>query len=232
LIDGQSILAIIPARGGSKGLPGKNTIDAGGKPLIAWTIEAARASRYLDRIIVSTEDADIAAVAKTWGCDAPFQRPAALATDEASIYKVLLHALDQLEETFDFIILLQPTSPLRTAADIDACLRICSETTAPACVSVCESVKSPHWMYWLDRNNLMKPVLNEEYTSNRRQDIPPAYAVNGAVYVANVDWFCEHKTFIGPKTKAFVMPLEKSIDIDSAWDLAILRAILKHDSAN
>ncbi|MDB4173097.1 acylneuraminate cytidylyltransferase family protein, partial [bacterium] len=161
MINGQSVLAVIPARGGSKGLPGKNILKLKDKPLLAWTIEAAKESKYLDHVIVSTDNDDISKAAKDYGCDVPFLRPHELATDEASIYDVLVHALDQLKDSYDVLVLLQPTSPLRTFKDIDACLQILSDSNAPSCVSVCEASKSPNWMYWLDKEDHLTPILQD-----------------------------------------------------------------------
>jgi CMP-N,N'-diacetyllegionaminic acid synthase len=228
LINGQSVLAVIPARGGSKGLPGKNILKLKDKPLLAWTIEAAKESKYLDHVIVSTDNDDISKAAKDYGCDVPFLRPHELATDEASIYDVLVHALDQLKDSYDVLVLLQPTSPLRTFKDIDACLQILSDSNAPSCVSVCETSKSPNWMYWLDKENHLTPILQGGDTTSRRQDLAPAYVVNGAVYAANVSWFKEHMTFTDKKTQAYAMPRERSVDIDSEWDMAITQAALSY----
>src|SRR5262249_46947636 len=126
MIGSSRVLAIITARGGSKGLPGKNIIDLGGKPLLAWSIEAAHRARHVDRLILSSEDDDIIAVAKKFGCEVPFRRPREFATDAAMIDPVLTHALDHLDEAFDYLVLLQPTSPLRTAADIDGPIKLCA----------------------------------------------------------------------------------------------------------
>ena len=149
MIHGKKVLALIPARGGSKGLPRKNVLLLGGRPLLAWSILAARGSAHVDRIVVSSEDREIIETAREWGAEVPFVRPAELARDETSGMDVVLHALDQAGQGFDYVVLVQPTSPLRTPQDIDACLERCLETGAPACVSVCEPAKSPHWMYTL-----------------------------------------------------------------------------------
>ena len=133
MIGDKSVLALIPARGGSKGVPGKNIRPAGGKPLIAWTIEAAKCSRYIDRLILSTDDPAIVAVAKQFGCDVPFMRPAELATDQADSMVVVRHALQAIGERYDYLVLLQPTSPLRIAADIDAAVERCLQSDAPTC---------------------------------------------------------------------------------------------------
>ncbi len=226
MINGKTILAIIPARGGSKGLPGKNIVDVGGKPLLAWTIDQAKESKYIDRFILSTDDAEIISVAEQYGCDVPFVRPKALASDSAGSMGVVFHVLETLQEKFDYVALLQVTSPLRTASDIDACVEQCEKLNVPACVSVVEVDKSPYWMYHLGDNNLMQPVMDRSDFPTRRQDTPKVYAINGAVYVARTRWIVHQNHFVTAETVAFVMPKERSIDIDSPLDLAILKTIL------
>ena len=226
MINNKRIVGVILARGGSKGLPGKNIIDLGGKPLIAWTVAAAQKSRYLDRLILSSDNRAIIAAARKAGCEAPFVRPARLATDTASSYDVLFHALDSLDCSYDYVVLLQPTSPLRTAEDIDACIELCLKRKAPAAVSVCVVVKPPQWMYALTADGRLKPILQTKRPSARRQDLTPIYALNGAVYVAKTAWLRRHKTFFGSRTAAHIMPPERSIDIDTKLDLMFARALV------
>ena len=223
MIRTKSVLAVIPARGGSKGVRRKNLRDVAGKPLLAWTIEAAKKSKYIDRIVLSSEDAEIIETAKKWGCEAPFTRPKELAADATPGVDPVLHALDQLPR-HDLIVLLQPTSPLRTAEDIDACLERCVNAQAPCVVSVAESAKSPYWMYELDAKGRMNPVL--ESRGATRQELPKAHVVNGAVYVAETDWFKRTKAFLSAETLAHVMPAERSLDVDSEFDLRVASAIL------
>ncbi|MEO5364590.1 MAG: acylneuraminate cytidylyltransferase family protein [Magnetococcus sp. DMHC-8] len=217
MIAEQTVLAIIPARGGSKGLPGKNTRPLAGRPLIAWSIAAATACPEIDRVILSSDDAGIIATARQFGCEVPFVRPDHLATDTAPGMAVVLHALETVPERYDWVVLLQPTSPLRQAADISACLALCQRDHAPACVTV-TPVKSPFWSYFLTEDQHMTPVLGRDETRAGRQQLPPAYALNGAVYVARCDWFRHHRTFITPETRAHIMPAERSVDIDTASD--------------
>jgi N-acylneuraminate cytidylyltransferase/CMP-N,N'-diacetyllegionaminic acid synthase len=144
----RRIIALVPARGGSKGLPGKNVLPLLGKPLIAWTIEQAKACSYIDRVMVTTDDDGIAAAAREFGADVPFKRPAHLATDAAKSLDVVLHALDWLEahgDRYDLLVLLQPTSPLRTAGDIGGALDLFISKNAGAVVSVCETDHHPYW---------------------------------------------------------------------------------------
>lgn len=225
MIDGKRVLGVVVARGGSKGLPRKNVLPAAGKPLIAWTIDAAKDSALLDRVILSTDDDEIAAVAAAHGCDVPFKRPPELATDTASIYDVLFHAIDQAGPDFDMVVLLQATSPARIAADIDGAIALCLEKAAPACVSLCEPSKAPHWMFTLGEGGALQPLMGWQPFHQRRQDLPVAYAVNGAVYVADIAWLRSTGNFYAPETVAWIMPPERSVDIDTAFDLAMFEAL-------
>lgn len=232
MIDGHTVLAVIPARGNSKGLPRKHLLDAGGKPVLAWSIEAGKGSRYIDRLILSSEDEEIMAVAEEWGCEVAFRRPSNLATDTAKIEDVLVHSLEAVAKPYDYLVLLQPTSPLRTALDIDGCLETCRSIGAPACVAVSEPRKSPYWMFRIGEDGQMHPLFAEYQDTFRRQDLPPAHAVNGAVYVAEVAWFRDRRSFIGPDTRAYVMPPARSVDLDSEQDLIFLRALLAGNATN
>lgn len=225
MIGGQSVLGVIPARGGSKRLPRKNLRPLGGKPLIAWTIEAARGSRYLDRVVLSSDDAEIIRVARQWNCEAPFVRPAELASDEAAGVGPVLHALEMLPD-YALVALLQPTSPLRTAADLDACIEACVERGAPACVSVRAADQNPYWMFTLDAGRKLKPLMGGKLPE-RSQDLPPVYLLNGAVYVARTGWLREHRNFISPQTIAHVMPAERSADIDEARDFEYVESLIR-----
>ena len=216
MIQGLSVLALITARGGSKGLPGKNVRPVQGRPLIDFTIAAARAAALVDRVVLSTDDDEIARLAEASGCDVPFRRPAELASDEARSMDVVMHALDQLPR-YDIVVLLQPTSPAREAGDIDATVQRLMDTDAPACVSVCAVEESPYWMFSLGECARLKPLLGTP-PAMRRQDLPPVYALNGAVYAARTDALHRMGSFLGPETVAHVMPRERSIDIDTLED--------------
>lgn len=226
MIAGKSVLALIPARGGSKGVVGKNTREAGGKPLIAWTIEAAKRSRYVDRVILSSDDPAIADVARRFGCEVPFVRPAELATDEADSMAVVRHALKALPERYDYLVLLQPTSPLRRAADIDAALERCVEGGASTCVSVCEPDKNPYWMMTMQPGGAVQPLFPPEQVPARRQDAPPIFALNGAVYVAPTDHLAAGGAFVTTGTVGYVMPKARSLDIDTELDLKLASFLL------
>jgi N-acylneuraminate cytidylyltransferase len=226
LIDGLRVLGLIPARGGSKGLPRKNILELAGRPLIAWTLAAAKASAYLDRCIISTDDAEIAQVARRHGGDVPFLRPAELAGDAADTFGTVQHAVEQLPG-YDILVLLQPTSPLRSADDIDATLERLQQHHAPACVSVVEPAKSPYWAYRIDPEHHLQPLIDPQYARMRRQDLPPSYLLNGAVYAARIDWLMAHRHWLGEQTVAHVMPAQRSLDIDSAFDLELAHCYLQ-----
>lgn len=224
---GSRVLAVIPARGGSKGLPRKNILEAGGRPLIAWTIDAALAASCVDRVVLSTDDEEIAAVAKGFGCDVPFMRPPELADDEAPTIDVVMHALRSIPQ-HDVVILLQPTSPLRTAADIDAAFSLMKKRQAPSCVSVCPVEETPYWMYRIDAGDHLLSLMEPTLRANRRQDLPEVFSLNGAIYIADTAWLLGTQSFVTPETVAYVMPRERSIDIDSSEDLdSFKNALLK-----
>lgn len=217
MIDGKRVLGLITARGGSKGLPRKNVLPLAGKPLIAWTVEAARASATLSRVVLSSDDDDIIRVAEAFGCEVPFRRPARLAADDTPGIAPVLHALGELDG-FDYVVLLQPTSPLRTAADIDGAVWRCVSSDAPSCVSVVAVNKPPQWMYTLGEGRL-RPILSSGSPLRRRQDAAPVYALNGAVYVADVDDLRRTRSFVTDATVGYVMPPERSVDVDDELDL-------------
>ncbi len=231
MIGGATVVALIPARGGSKGVPGKNIRPVAGRPLIAWTIEAAKASRYVDRSVLSSDDRGIIDVAKSFGCDVPFTRPAELATDEADSMSVVRHAMTALPERYDYLVLLQPTSPMRLAEDIDRAIEHCASSGAPACVSVCEPDKSPFWMFKADKAGVLQPLFAAAEIPDRRQQAPAVLALNGAVYVARTDHLARGGTFLAPGTVGYVMPKERSLDIDTELDLRIVD-FLMHEGQN
>ncbi len=223
-ISGKRVLAVVPARGGSKGLPGKNIQDLGGKPLIQWSIKAAQSSVYIDKVVVSTDDEDIADAARAVGSFV-VDRPGNLAGDRAHIEDAVIHAIDATNDSCDLVILLQPTSPLRTSEDIDGTLKTMLDHGAPAALTVCESSKSPFWMYTVTSNNRMTPIA-KGFESHCRQELPPVFVLNGAVYVAGTEWLRSTCTFMSPETVAHIMPVSRSVDIDSEQDLIIARALI------
>jgi N-acylneuraminate cytidylyltransferase len=223
MIAGKSVLGLIAARGGSKGVPGKNIFMVNGRPLIQWSIEAARGSRYLDRLILSSDDSDIIEVARRAGCEVPFLRDAALASDEASAIDVVADALARVPG-YDIVVLLQPTSPLRIAADIDGTIELLVSSGAGACVTVCEAAEHPYWMFRLgDNGRLSRFAEPPGGMPLRRQDLPAAWSLNGAVYAAGCDWFLQNRTFLSPDTVGYPMPAERSLDVDTFEDIEKLR---------
>jgi CMP-N,N'-diacetyllegionaminic acid synthase len=231
MIAGKSVLAIIPARGGSKGVPRKNIRDMAGKPLIAWTIEEARKSQYIDRLIVSSEDTEIINVARKWGCEVPFTRPAELARDETPGIEPVIHALTVLPR-YNYVVLLQATSPFRSVEDIDGCIEQCIRQDAAACVSITESDKSPYWMYTLDTTHHMEPLISNLGDNVRRQDLPQIFSLNGAVYVAKVSELLRSRSFITPGTVGYRMPKDRSLDIDTEQDFRICEILMRMGTGN
>ncbi len=229
MIGSRRVLAVVPARGGSKGLPGKHLLEAGGRPLIAWTIAAANGAKAIDRTVLSSDDEAIMAAGRALGCDVPFRRPAELATDAAASIDVVLHAVDALPG-YEVVVLLQPTSPLRSAGDIEAALEVFAASGAPACVSVAPVVQSPYWMYRLGDGATLHPVVELPSAATRRQDLPAVYALNGAVYIADIAWLRSTRTFVTRETVAHVMPAERSVDIDTAADFEAFRKAVSEDS--
>lgn len=218
-------LALIPARGGSKGIPRKNVKLIAGKPLIVWTIEAALRSSRLASVVVSTDDMEIADVARQAGAQVPFMRPTALAQDTTPGLDPVVHALSQLPQ-YDSMLLLQPTSPLRTTNDIDACLQLATERRARSVVSVSEPETHPYWTYRLSEKQTLERLVDTAPVA-RRQDLPPVFAVNGALYFAETDWLRSSNSLVGAETLAYVMPRERSFDLDTPLDWMLAELLLK-----
>lgn len=223
-------LAVVPARSGSKGLPGKNIKKLRDKPLIAWSIMQAKSSAAIDRIIVSTDTQEIADIALSHGGEVPFLRPTNLATDTAKTSDVLIHLIEtlKLKENYEpeFVILLQPTSPLRRSEDLTAAKKLLIERKAKAVVSVCEVEHHPWLSGTLPESLCMADFLKPGIQNMRRQDFPNFYRLNGAIYMARTDYFLDLRGFIGPQSYAYVMPTERSIDIDSKLDFIVAESLL------
>jgi len=225
MIDGKSVLGLITARGGSKSVPGKNLKPLGGKPLIAWIIAAARDSQYLDRLVLSTDDGEISAAAGALGCEVPFMRPGDLSGDEAKSIDAVNHALETLVEKYDYVALMQPTSPFTLAEDIDNCVRLCHRQDAPACVAVSETAKSPYWMYHLDDERMRPVIAGNDQRVTRRQELPATY-VSGGIFVARCNWIISQQDFIGPDTLGCIVNNERALDVDTELDFATAEALL------
>jgi N-acylneuraminate cytidylyltransferase/CMP-N,N'-diacetyllegionaminic acid synthase len=233
-----SVAGIITARGGSKGIPKKNITPLAGKPLIAWTIESAVQSPYLTRLIVSTDDPEIAEVAKQWGAGAPFLRPANLAQDDSPHVPVVIHAVEWLklheDIDFDYVLLLQPTSPLRSTTDIDNAVRLALDKDAESVVSVCESFSHPYLAKRVTSEGRLEDFVPRHDGYLRRQDLPPAFTLNGAIYLVRSEILFDKHTLFPERTYAYLMPQERSLDIDTPWHLYLTDLILrnKNESKN
>lgn len=220
----MSLLAVIPARGGSKGLPGKNIAELGGRPLIAWTIAAAKSAVAVTRVIVSTDDQAIADAAASAGADVPFLRPASLSTDTASSVDVMAHALRQ-SPGYPQAVLLQPTSPFRTGADIDAAHALMNRFAAPSCVSVTTVTESPYLMFEAMNDGRLSRLLPEPMSGLRRQDLPHVVRLNGAMYFVRPEQFLADRCFLHADSVGYEIPAERAMDIDDAEDLDHARGL-------
>lgn len=212
------VLGLIPARGGSKGIPGKNVRLLGGKPLLAWTAEAALASRRLSRVVLSTDDEGIAEAGRRCGLDVPFLRPAELARDDTPTLPVVRHALESLEDRFDAVCLLQPTSPFRRAADVDGCIALLEERGLDAVVSVLPvpAEHNPHWVFFEDGDGLLRLATGEEQPIPRRQELPPAFHRDGSVYVTRREIVMGGSLY-GRRLGGYLMP-EAGVNLDTPAD--------------
>lgn len=233
MIEGKSILAIIPARGESKRMPQKNLSPLAGKPLITYTIDAALKSKYIDEVLVSTDNKEIAKVSTTFGANVPFLRPRELGTDMARSIDVVFHTLDffrkELHKEFDYFILLQPTSPLRSAVHIDSALEFLLKKKALAVISVCEVNHHPFWSNELPRDLSMKNFISKKIENQNSQELPKYFRLNGAIYICQVRKFLIEKSFfLKEKTCAFIMDRNKSIDIDEDLDLRIAECLINY----
>ena len=223
----MSLLALIPARGGSKGIPRKNIRELCGKPLIAWSIEAAQKASSVDQIVVSTDDEEIADIARSYGAEVPFLRPAELARDDTPGIAVVHHALKQFPAVKQ-ILLLQPTSPLRSAEDIDGIVNMFRKQQNPSAISICESPKHPNWMLSCGEDGKLSPFMDAPIAT-RRQDLPKVYVVNGALYLAKTEWLRQACSFLSPETIGYLMPPELSFDIDTLLDWDWVEFLMKKE---
>jgi CMP-N,N'-diacetyllegionaminic acid synthase len=226
------VLGIIPARGGSKGITRKNLVRLAGRPLLHFTIRAAQGSKRLSRAILSSEDDEINALGRSLGMDVPFVRPMELATDAASSVTVAKHALQFAEneegKQYDAVCLLQPTCPLRVASDIDTAIEILESSDADAVVSLTQ-VEEPHPLKMMILNGgLVHPLFPDRWRETlRRQDLPPTFCLNGAIYCTRRAVLIERGSLWGKRTLAYIMPAERSVNIDSLLDLKLAECLLK-----
>ena len=226
------VLGLIPARGGSKGVPRKNIRLLHGKPLLAYTAEAALSARHLSRVILSTEDAEIAEAGRDCGLDVPFLRPAELAEDATPMLPVVLHALrfaEAQDGRYDALCLLQPTNPLRRAEDIDGCIEklLTSDGTAIVTVLPVPAEYNPHWVYFPDTDGCLRISTGEATPITRRQALPPAFHREGSVYVTRRDTLLEDNSLFGPRLLGYPIDAEHSVNIDTLEDWERAEALLK-----
>ena len=222
----KTFLAIIPARGGSKRLPRKNILDLCSKPLISWSIEAALKSKYISKVVVSSDDNEILTISKKYGAET-INRPEYLANDTATTFDALEHTINSLEK-YDYIVLLQPTSPLRNKKHIDEAIELLNEKDANAVISVCETEHSPLWCNILDEDLNMSNFLPKEVLNKRSQDLPKYYRINGAIYICKTEELLKNKGFfIKENIYAYKMDKKDSVDIDDEMDFIIATEIKK-----
>ena len=223
----KTFLAIIPARGGSKRLPRKNLLELNGKPLISWSIEAGLNSRYIDHVVVSSDDHEILDIAKKEGVKT-IQRPKILASDTATTFDTVKHCIENLREKYDYTVLLQPTSPLRGAKHIDEAIELLYRKGADAVVSVCETEHSPLWYNTLDDSLSMKGFLRDEVLNQRSQDLEKFYRLNGAVYICKTDRLLREESFLLKESIfAYIMDRASSVDIDEMIDFRLAQVLAK-----
>jgi len=234
MIRNKKIIALIPARGGSKSVPKKNIRILAGKPLITYSIKEALKSQYIDRVIVSTDDSQIAKIANEYNAEVPFIRPPELAGDEVTTLPVLQHAVRWLEKEEGYcpeiVILLQPTSPLRKAEHINQALTLFFDTNADSVISVCESSHSPYWMRVVDSQGRINPFIEkglfaaQEPGHASRHNLPKTFLINGAIYITTPEVLSKDK-FLGDDTRALIMNEKDSMDVDSEWDFDLAEFI-------
>ncbi|MFQ5833192.1 MAG: N-acetylneuraminate synthase family protein [Candidatus Thorarchaeota archaeon] len=228
------VMAVIPARSGSKGVKNKNLKMLAGLPLICWTIKAALASQLVDRVFLSTDSTEIAKVAGECGAEVPFLRPENLAQDDTPTAPVIRHAIEWFEKesgyTPEIIVTLQPTSPLRTSSDIDDAIRLLvSDESADSVVGLCETKSHPYWTRKID-DNYVVPFIETDRDYNLRQDLPPAYQLNGAIYVTRSELLLMENRLLGQQVIPYIMPSERSVDIDTELDFRIAESLIRRTS--
>jgi len=228
----KNVLGIIPARSNSKRLKNKNIIDLAGKPLIEYTVSAGLENKYIDELIVSTDSIDIAQISQNAGAKVPFLRPAELSKDNTSSNEVIAHVIENLRNNlnneFGYIILLQPTSPLRDGVEINKAFELMNDKDCKALISVTPMDHPPQWSNKLPPNLNMKNFLTNEFLNRRSQEFSSHYRLNGAIYISEMEYFKRQKGFWGAGTFAFIMGKEKSLDIDDDWDLKLTEFLIRN----
>lgn len=233
MINQKKVLVIIPARGGSKGLPGKNIRLLDGIPLIAWPIKTALNSKYIDRVIVSTDSLEIKKMAIKFGAEAPFMRPDKLATDQSLSSDVIVHAIEWLHnhsEYYDYIVLLEPTSPLTEASDVDLALEDLISKNGLAIVGI-SKVESSHPVYCatIGEDDFLKPYKRESFSEPvRRQDVDELYFFDGSLYISDVKKYLHTKTFYHESTLPYIVPAWKALEVDTLLDFLKIETVIKN----
>jgi CMP-N,N'-diacetyllegionaminic acid synthase len=237
MINDLNVLAVIPARSGSKGLPGKNIKELCGKPLIAWSIDAAKESKYIDKIVVSTESEEIAGIGREYGAEVPFLRPAGLARDTSSTYEVLEHVISTLQEMGDcyhFMVLLEPTSPLREVSDIDNSLETLVKNTkrAESIVGVCElEAAHPDFLIEINTDGFLIPYRKKDFSGiSRRQDLSKLYFFEGTIYISTIEALFKYRGFYHEKALAYIVPKWKAFEVDDIIDFLCIETVLRNKS--
>ena len=230
---GKFFLAVIPARAGSKGLPEKNIKELCGKPLIAWSILVGLNSNYIDKVIVSTDSQEIADISQKYGASVPFIRPANLANDKAKTFDVLQHAIEYCEseasKSFDYVVLLEPTSPLRESIDIDLAIEELMNSKADSIVGIGKTEdQNPAFLVNMDNNGYISGYENRSISVKRRQDISDVYFLEGSVYISKITSLLKNKTFYHDKTIGYEFPKYKTLEIDDIFDFILVEAIMKY----
>ncbi|BCA94937.1 acylneuraminate cytidylyltransferase [Legionella antarctica] len=233
MINQKKVLAIIPARGGSKGLPGKNIRPLNGMPLVAWPIQTALNSKYIDRVIVTTDDPEIAKIAQEYGAEVPFIRPAEFAKDTSPSSEAIIHAIQfctETDGTYDYTVLLEPTSPLTESSDVDRALETLVSSKGLAIVGTCK-VEATHPVYCatIGEDSLLKPFNRDNFAKPiRRQDVDELFFFEGSLYISEVKKYLETQTFYHELTLPYVVPAWKALEIDTLLDFFKVEAVMKN----
>lgn len=236
MLDNKRILGIVLARAGSKGLSGKNYKLLAGKPLVQYALEAGIGSRHLDDVVISSDCEVCIGIARSLGVNVPFKRPAYLAGDKVGSADVISHVIEYLGKQgshYDFFVLLEPTSPLRDALDVDAALELLVQSGRTALVSVCQAEdQHPSFMFKILDDGKLVPWSGDEFVPLRRQEIQPTYYLDGSVYISDVEEFLKKRTFCHEKTDAYVVPKWKAYEVDDIWDFICIEAIMNYRQEN
>lgn len=230
MIRNKKVLCVIPARGGSKGVPGKNIKLLYNLPLIAYSIKAAQNSNIFDEIMVNTDSDEIAQIALRYGASVPFLRPARQASDTAKIMDTYIHTLEYYEKNgvlFDYIMVLLPTAPLRKSEDIQGAFDVLFDKEGTSVLSVCEVDHPPFWMNTLDESRSMVDFISADIRQKNRQELPTYYRINGAIYLAKVEVLKKDRDWYASKPVAYIMPRTRSVDIDTVEDFEYAEFLLK-----